>query len=199
MLTRRELSAKMQYKRASLLEAGRYLFLENGLQNTSVDAIVRRANVAKGTFYLYFHDKDALLNEIVYDINRSVLLKAYRKAYALETGDYTARFIYMIDDIINHFAEKPRELALIRKNFSWPLLKERITSVGEDLELTEVLNSLAKGLCIEDINLDEAKNVIYATVEMCFSLCYSCIINKQPSDMETMKPTLYLIIRKVLG
>jgi AcrR family transcriptional regulator len=199
MLIRRELSAKMLNKRTSLLEAGRYLFMENGMQNTSVDAIVKRADVAKGTFYLYFHDKDALLNEIVYDINRSVLLKAYRKANALETGDYTDRFIYMIDDIINHFAEKPRELALIRKNFSWPLLKERITSVGEDSELNEVLNSLAKGLCIEEIDLDEAKNVIYATVEMCFSLCYSCIINQQPADMQTMKPTLYLIIRKILG
>lgn len=197
MLLPRELSAKMQQKRTSLLEAARYLFIENGIQNTSIDAIVQRANVAKGTFYLYFHDKDALLGEIVYDINRAVLLKAYKKANALDTGDYTSRFIFMIDDIIDHFAKEPRELALIRKNFSWPLIKERITSAGEDAELTEVLNSLAKGLHIED--MEEAKNVIYATVEMCFSLCYSCIINKQPSDMETMKPTLYMIIRKILA
>jgi hypothetical protein len=104
----------------------------------------------------------------------------------------------MIDDIINHFAENPRELALIRKNFSWPLIKEKIAVGIEDPQLAEVLNALAEGLNIKNIDLEEAKNVIYATVEMCFSLCYSCIINRQPSDMETMKPTLYLIIKKIM-
>ena len=197
MLLVRELSEKMQRKRLSLLEAARYLFIEKGIENTSIDAIVQRANVAKGTFYLYFQDKDAILREIVYDINRAVLLAAFKKANELETGDYTTRFISMIDDIINHFTGKPRELALIRKSFSWPLIKERITAVDEDTALTEVLNSLAKGLHIED--MEEAKNIIFATVEMCFSLCYSCIINKQPADMETMKPTLYMIIRKIMA
>jgi AcrR family transcriptional regulator len=187
----------MEQKRTSLLEAARYLFIENGIQNTSIDSIVKRAQVAKGTFYLYFRDKDAVLNEIVYDINRAVLLKSYKKAKAFET-DYTSRFIFMIDDIINHFAENPRELALIRKNFSWPLIKEKIAVGIEDPQLAEVLNALAEGLNIKNIDLEEAKNVIYATVEMCFSLCYSCIINRQPSDMETMKPTLYLIIKKIM-
>jgi len=52
----KDLNEKMQLKRNNLMEAARYLFVEKGIANTSIDAIVRHANVAKGTFYLYFHN-----------------------------------------------------------------------------------------------------------------------------------------------
>ncbi|SDN80826.1 TetR/AcrR family transcriptional regulator [Acetanaerobacterium elongatum] len=194
----RDLNEKMLYKRTSLIEAARYLFVEQGIQNTSIDAIVKRANVAKGTFYLYFEDKDDILDEIVYEINRAILLKAVRSARALDSGDFTQRFIHMIDSIINHFIDNQHELKLIRKNFSWPVVKKRLNCVQEDTELAEALDSLSKNLHMTNYNSDEAKNIILATVEMCGALCYSCIINKQPIDIETMKPTLYRMIQKLL-
>ncbi len=194
----KELSAKMKLKRDNLLAAARELFIENGIYNTSVDAIVRHANVAKGTFYLYFEDKEALLNEIVYDINRSLLLKAFNAARTSEAGGSTDRLIAMIDYIINHFTDNPQELKLVKKNFSWPLIKEKITSADKDAELSEALDSLIEYRHIKDLSSEEARNIIFAIVEMCGGLCYSCIIHKQPTDMETMKPTLFMMIRKIL-
>lgn len=195
----RELSEKMQLKRKSLLDAAKYLFMENGINNTSIDAIVQHANVAKGTFYLYFQNKEDILNEIVYSINRAILLKAYNAAKNMETGDYTSRFIFMIDHIINHFMENPNELRLVSKNFSWPLIKEKLNTAQKDTELNEALNTLVKNHRMKGCGPDEVKNVIFATVEMCGSLCYSCIINKEPVDMDTMKPTLYNMIRKIMA
>ena len=49
--------------RAAIREAANRLFLENGVDNTTVDAICAAAGVAKGTFYLYFHRKEDLLLE----------------------------------------------------------------------------------------------------------------------------------------
>ena len=44
-------------KENRLLSAAFELFTENEIQKVSVNDIVNKANVAKGTFYLYFKDK----------------------------------------------------------------------------------------------------------------------------------------------
>ena len=43
-------------KRNRLENAAYQLFTTKGFQNTSVNDIVTLANVAKGTFYLYYHE-----------------------------------------------------------------------------------------------------------------------------------------------
>ena len=52
---------KKQEKRRALLDAAYELFLERGTAKTSVEDITSRAKVAKGTFYLYFQDKGAVM------------------------------------------------------------------------------------------------------------------------------------------
>jgi AcrR family transcriptional regulator len=44
-----------------LLDAAQRLFLERGIENVSIDDITREANVAKGSFYRYFQDKEDLV------------------------------------------------------------------------------------------------------------------------------------------
>ncbi|MHC4521406.1 MAG: TetR/AcrR family transcriptional regulator [Planctomycetota bacterium] len=52
-------------RRAALISAAGELIKKNGLVATSVDKIVRGADVAKGTFYLYFKTKDDIVNAVV--------------------------------------------------------------------------------------------------------------------------------------
>ncbi len=49
----------------ALLESGRELFSTYGLKKTTVDEIVRKAGVAKGTFYAFFPSKEQLFFEIM--------------------------------------------------------------------------------------------------------------------------------------
>src|SRR5215831_12573612 len=49
--------------RAAIREAANRLFLEHGVDHTTVDAICAAAGLSKGTFYLYFHRKEDLLLE----------------------------------------------------------------------------------------------------------------------------------------
>ena len=53
-----------EQRRADLLQAGRELFLANGVAATSLDDITSRAGVSKGLFYLYFRSKDDLLTAL---------------------------------------------------------------------------------------------------------------------------------------
>jgi AcrR family transcriptional regulator len=50
--------------RAALLDATRELLCQRSMDALSVDEIVERADVARGTFYNYFPDKDALEREL---------------------------------------------------------------------------------------------------------------------------------------
>lgn len=48
-----------------IYEAARKLALEHGIENVSVDSIVEAAEVAKGSFYVHFESKDALVVDLV--------------------------------------------------------------------------------------------------------------------------------------
>ena len=50
-----------EVRRDQLMNAAEQLFLERGIAATTVDQIVTSADVAKGTFYLYFPSKENLL------------------------------------------------------------------------------------------------------------------------------------------
>jgi AcrR family transcriptional regulator len=62
-LTARQQRAKET--RARLFAAAAELFDAQGYHETTVEQIVRRANVAKGTFFLHFATKDAVIAELV--------------------------------------------------------------------------------------------------------------------------------------
>jgi AcrR family transcriptional regulator len=52
-------------RRHALLRAARDVFATKGYHDAKVDDIVATANVAKGTFYLYFRDKRSVFSELV--------------------------------------------------------------------------------------------------------------------------------------
>jgi TetR/AcrR family transcriptional repressor of mexJK operon len=52
-------------KRSAIIAAGRELFLADGFERTSMDAIAARAGVSKRTVYDYYGDKRALLLAVV--------------------------------------------------------------------------------------------------------------------------------------
>jgi len=48
-------------RQAAILAAARDVFFEEGIRNATVDAIAARAQVAKGTVYIYFRSKETIL------------------------------------------------------------------------------------------------------------------------------------------
>ena len=60
-------------KRERILEAARTLFLTEGYERASVDAISARAEVSKRTVYDYFGDKEAVFSAVVGAANEALL------------------------------------------------------------------------------------------------------------------------------
>jgi AcrR family transcriptional regulator len=52
-------------RKEAILDAALSVFAEDGYQAARLDDVARRADVAKGTLYLYFDDKEKLFEEVV--------------------------------------------------------------------------------------------------------------------------------------
>ncbi len=60
-----EREAFYEARRTALADVALKLWAERGFDQTSVEAIARESGISKGTFYLYFESKDALLLEVM--------------------------------------------------------------------------------------------------------------------------------------
>ena len=65
MTTRARREREKQQRRRSILQAAREMFFENGFHHATVDSVAERAEVSKGTVYLYFESKEALLAHLL--------------------------------------------------------------------------------------------------------------------------------------
>lgn len=65
MVTARRKEREKEQRRKEIIEAAEKLFFEKGFEGVSMDDVAREAELAKGTLYLYFKNKDALFFAVV--------------------------------------------------------------------------------------------------------------------------------------
>jgi AcrR family transcriptional regulator len=107
--------------RATILDAARDVFAELGYGAATVRDVVRRTDLAAGTFYNYFPDKEAVLRALVEE-NAAVIRGRLRAARAAATtreefvrDGYRVYFAYVVEDrstfeLMRRNAETIREL-----------------------------------------------------------------------------------------
>ena len=100
--------------RTALLKAARAVFAEMGFGATSVRDIVRRTDLASGTFYNYFKDKDEIFEAVVREMTVE-LMRRHRggRARARTAEEF---FRSHISTYINFVVNDPEILAFGRNN-----------------------------------------------------------------------------------
>lgn len=63
-----KVAQKKQVKRKRITNSALTLFNERGFSNTRIDDIIAEAKVGKGTFYLYFKNKEQLVESLIEDL-----------------------------------------------------------------------------------------------------------------------------------
>jgi AcrR family transcriptional regulator len=121
--------------RSAILAAAREVFSEHGFDATGVRDIVRRTDLASGTFYNYFPDKAsifrALVEETAAEARRRV--RAGRQGpEGLVEGGFRAFFSFIADDP-RTFAFLRRNLGTIREQFQDAALPAGIGELEADL------------------------------------------------------------------
>lgn len=95
------------YIRKRLHEEAVLCIKQYGMRKTSVDELVQRVNIPKGTFYLFYPSKEMLFFEVIMDFHDTVQAEVLKAAGALK-GDMTPdtltdllfRFCKMADDSV---------------------------------------------------------------------------------------------------
>lgn len=71
-----------ELRRDAVVDAARELFIQQGRSSTSVEAIAKRAGVAKGTVYLYFPSKEHIVQAIEAQFDAHILDRVQAAARA---------------------------------------------------------------------------------------------------------------------
>ena len=124
--------------RAAILDAARTVFAEQGYEGASVRDIIRRTDLASGTFYNYFPDKDAIFVALIEETGaearrrvRSARLRAQTAPEFVE-GGYRAFFEFIVEDP-ERFAFMRRNLDTMSNRFGSTVLPAGTEELSEDL------------------------------------------------------------------
>ena len=88
-------------KMDALFQSAYDLFLNQGIEKTSISDIAKKAGVAKGTFYLYFADKYEIRDRLIARTASRLFQRAHK---ALETADipeFEDKIIFIVDYVLN--------------------------------------------------------------------------------------------------
>ena len=185
-------------KRNNLLNAGFDLFTEKGINETSIKEIADKAEVGKGTFYLYFKDKYDLHNSIIINKTQQLFheaIEALEKAKIIKFDD---QIIFIINYVIDELAKKPILLKLITKNLSIGIYNKKLSKLVDN-NYIGIKEKFLKGIEENDIRLKNPEITLYMILELAGSTCFTCILKNEPMSMKEFKPYLYKTIKNMIN
>lgn len=187
-------------KKERLLSTAFELFTQKGIKDTSIQEIVDQANVAKGTFYLYFKDKYEIQDILIAKESEKLFNDALKELHKTYIESFPDQIIFMINYIIDELKKKPLLLKFISKNLSWGIYHKSILKIYENGEQKEngVYHLFMKGIEENKIPLANPKVTLFMIIELVSSTCFTSIIEKEPLPIEEYKPYLYESIRLFL-
>lgn len=131
-----------------VLDAALELFMDKGFAATRVDDIAKRAGLSKGTVYLYFPSKEAVLEGLV---RRAIIPIADSALEALATYEGDPRIVIsMVIRMVGHRFADPRIVAIpkvvFREVLGFPHLAEMYRTEVLDRVLPVVVGLIRRGV-----------------------------------------------------
>ena len=185
---------KKQQKRLDLMDAAFQLFTTQGIAKTSIEEIVKRAGVAKGTFYLYFKDK--------YDIHQRLIQRHAEQLFrhSVEYSGYRERqssaekVLALTDDILRQLQENRWLLRFVGRNLTWNVLCRAF--VSSETDYRPVLEDIFGPGMLDDKDL---RIELFTILELIGSTCQSVILENDPVELETYLPYLHRSILAIMN
>lgn len=189
---------KKTAKKGKLIDAAFELFTLKGINPTAIDEVVKRAGVAKGTFYLYFKDKYDLLEQIILlkcqELVRNVL-DSMKEELESEEILPSQKLIIFIDRIMDGFVENKnlailvlRDMAAFRKLWVKDG-NEQVSSAYKSL-----VDIFVQGGCSEE----EAPKQMYMVFISAASVCCDSILYSAPYTPDEIRPQIHLMVKSLL-
>lgn len=188
-------------KRNELLNAAYELFTTIGFPNTTISKITDKAGVGKGTFYLYFTDKEDIRNALIVEKSALVLTTAIKflrdeMEKTKNNISFTDKILYIVDYIIELFNNNPAFLKFISKYLSWGFISSIYLDSEKINPLTQFVDLIEKK---EKVIINNPRLLLFTIIELVNSTCYNVILRQEPVSIEEYKPFLYNTIRLIIN
>ena len=211
-----KLDEKKKRKREALFTAAFRLFNTKGIRQTSISDIAHEADVAKGTFYLYFKDKFDLRDKLIASKASQILMQAIdelggnsglvsRESGVLSVNHENMKemplediIVSLVDIILNRMEREPELLRFIAKNLSWGAFHQM--SVEDSVEgETGFLDKYHQLLASTGRKFENPDLMLFMIVELLGGCSYQVILHQTPVTLDELKPQMYQTIRNIIA
>ena len=192
-----KLDEKKKQKRDSLLMAAFALFTDKGINDTSISDIARKANMAKGTFYLYFKDKFDIRDKLIANKAGQIFRRALEEMNGVSLSSLEDHVIFLVNSIVNQLNQDKSLLKFISKNLSWGVFQKALLQEndadGDSFyhRYYFLLNQSGRKFRNPDL-------MLYMIVELVNSTCHNVILQQEPVTLEELKPELCGVICDII-
>lgn len=180
-----------------IVESAYQLFLEQGFDQVSIQEIATRAGVAKGTFYLYFQDKERLRECVISQKSNEIFQRALNALHQTDITDFEDQIIFVVDYVTDILAQNREALKLIAKDLSFGFFNQKVSEYFTD-EQTDISRILLTAASRSGVQLKNPKILLYMVIELVSSTCFSCILDAEPLEIAVFKPYLFDAIRALI-
>lgn len=188
---------KKNEKYQKLIAAAFDLFDNNGISAVSIDDIVKKAGVAKGTFYLYFKDKFDLISKLILK-KAAEYMNLTSEIPDIKNDEDFDRYIKKYIDLLVEFLEKNKTLTLlIDKNVHICVNAVIENREGTVKELYDKILSYFENL---GFSSQEISIKMYLCIDLIVSSCCNAILRSKPYSLNEVKPHLYdIVVMSIYG
>lgn len=183
-------------KKEALFNTAYELFTTKGITSTTISDIVEKAEVAKGTFYLYFTNKYDIKNKLVVHKTQELFDAAGAALEKEQIHGLEDQMIFLIDHLINHLKDDRALLNFISKNLVMGALRSALLT-GENSD-REIYNHFLELVAAVDYEYKDVDVMLFTIVELAGSAGYNSMMYEEPIPIDDYKPFLYRTVRLII-
>ncbi len=180
-----------------LLDASFELFTQQGINKTSISDIVEKAEVAKGTFYLYFKDKYDIKNKLIAHKTNQLFVRAYEALNETDIEMFEDKIIFIMNYVLDELNKNKGLVMFVHKDLSWAVFRKALESPIENsgVNFKEVYEEMLEK---SKVKYKDSAIMLFLIIEIVGACGYSAIIYEDPVPFEKLKNHLENSVRSIM-
>ncbi len=191
-----EVAEREVSRREQIIRNASLIFEAKGFNGTTIDDIVQATGIAKGTFYIYFHNKEELLLEVVRKLVDEVSERLELKLQD-ETDFFKRLFIRGTEFAGLYFEKNDLLNVLIGQTVGNPVLAQQLRDIYRlmaDPVKEDLRTGMQKGQLFE---MDDVETVAYSLIGMAQMVAFGMALDDGFSP-ERATATLFNLVERSL-
>lgn len=182
--------AKKTEKKMKILDTAFSLFKDYTVTSIAIDDIVKAAGIARGTFYLYFKDKNDLLEQIIIYKSTEYMKTVLRKTISgklSDEKDFYVRLRVFLNCFIDFLTENRDMLPIMTKNLSSCI--KNLPDLYDD-EIKSFYEYVLSFMETIGYSTKMAHMTIFIVIDMVGSVCSDAILHQKPYPIDEIRETV---------